>query len=453
MGADAVSRRVEEMGVPEPRRTAFAIGGLGGNNAHGAGFLAAAQELQRERQQGVGVAAGGLGADGGSSRRGRGRAGHTILPELEFISCTSGAIAATATYLKGDDVREATERSIEQADRASCLPRNAWADNWRGVVLTLLTGVPDVFGPWVEAYREHWWQRLVGFVNPRSPFYGAVPTNLDEFLDLWFPAQTLVPELPETFFQETAEVFTDTGHGVGVAFNSFDPKTGIEQLYVNDAALRLIAEHYDPQADYGRTHRHTLYQRITPESVQAALWLVNYGFPSNRLGADRLVDGAYARSMILNEVTAADRIFAVKPTNDRWIGRLPQNVFDVLDMQTQFWWEASYREQSRLIETINDLRVAGRLTDPPSQPEAADLDDRHPDRGAPARLRTVRAKPYRELELIPVEISMRRGYFDYFVESREVFRQAYAQSLQLLTRLDEQAAPATSDGLPAFRDG
>jgi hypothetical protein len=130
-------------------------------------------------------------------------------------------------------------------------------------------------------------------------------------------------------------VFTDTGHGVGVAFNSFDPKTGIEQLYVNDAALRLIAENYDPQADYGRTHRHTNSQRITPEGVRAALWLGNYGLPSNRLGADRFVDGAYARSMILNEVTAADRIFALKPTND--------------------------------------LRVAGRLTDPPSQPEAADL--------------------------------------------------------------------------------
>jgi hypothetical protein len=436
MGVDAVRRGVE-MGVPEPRRTAFAIGGLGGNNAHGAGFLAAAQELQRERQQGVGVAADGRGPGGGNSRRGSGRAGRNILPELEFISCTSGAIAATATYLKGDDVREATERSIEQAERASCLPRNAWADNWRGVVLTLLTGVPDVFGPWVEAYRDHWWRRLVGLVNPRSPFYGAVPTNLDEFLDLSFPAQTLVPELPETFFQETAEVFTDTGHGVGVAFNSFDPKTGIEQLYVNDAALRLIAEHYDPQADYGRTHRQTIYQRITPEGVRAALWLVNYGFPSSRLGADRLVDGAYARSMILNEVTAADRIFAVKPTNDRWIGRLPQNVFEVLDMQTEFWWEASYREQSRLIETINDLRAAGRLKDPPSPPEAADPDDRHTDRGTPARLRTVRAKRYREVELIPVEVSMRRGYFYYFVESREVFRQAYAQSLQLLTQLDE----------------
>jgi hypothetical protein len=440
------------MGVPEPRRTAFAIGGLGGNNAHGAGFLAAAQQLEREREleRGVGVAADGHGPGRGSSRPSHGRAARGILPELEFISCTSGAIAATTTYLKGDDVREATERSIEQVERVSLLPRNAWADNWRGLVLTLLTGVPDVFGPWVEAYRTHWWQRLTGFVNPTSPFYGAVPTNLNEILDLWFPAQTFIPELPETFFQETAEVFTDTGHGVGVAFNSLDPKTGIEQLYVNDHALRLI-EHYDPQADYGRTHRHTIYRPITAEGVRAALWLVNYGFPSNRLGADRLIDGAYARSIIVNEVTAADRIFAVKPTNDRWIGRLPQNVFEVQDMQTELWWEASYREQSRLIETINDLRLAGRLTDPPSHPEGADFDDGHTDRSAAARMKTVRAKPYREVELIPVEISMQRGYFDYFVESREVFREAYAQSLQVLTRLDEQAAPGTPDGLPALR--
>jgi hypothetical protein len=30
-------------------RTAFALAGLGGNNAYGAGFLAAAQQVQRQR--------------------------------------------------------------------------------------------------------------------------------------------------------------------------------------------------------------------------------------------------------------------------------------------------------------------------------------------------------------------------------------------------------------------
>ena len=75
-----------------------------------------------------------------------------------------------------------------------------------------------------------------------------------------------------------------------MAFNSFDPTTGIEQLYVSAAGLA--------------------------------------------------------------------RIYAVKPVNDRWLGRLPQNQFEVSDMQTEFWMEASYREQFRLIQIIK--RPAGR---------------------------------------------------------------------------------------------
>ena len=73
-----------------------------------------------------------------------------------------------------------------------------------------------------------------------------------------------------------------------MAFNSFDPTTGIEQLYVNASGLA--------------------------------------------------------------------RIYAVKPVNDRWLGRLPQNQFEVSDMQTEFWMEASYREQFRL----DHQRPAGR---------------------------------------------------------------------------------------------
>jgi hypothetical protein len=299
----------------------------------------------------------------------------------------------------------------------------------------MLTGVPGVFGPYTEAYRRHVWRRLRGFVDPRSRFFLAVPTTPEDFYDLWFPAAMFVPKLPAAFFDETAEVFTDRGHGVGVAFNAFDPASGLEQLYVNDAALHRIAAHYDPLCDYGQTHRHTVYQPITPEAVRTALWLVGYGFPADRSGPDQLVDGAYARSMILSELTGSERIYAVKPTNDRWIGRLPQNAFEVQDMQTEFWWEASYREQARLIETINDLQAAGRLTEPvePTGPVA--------DGG----IEPVRRKRYRTVELVPVEIGMQRGFFDYFVEDREVFTAAYAQSLQLLTQRDEQEVVGEPD--------
>jgi hypothetical protein len=422
------------------RSTAFALAGLGGNNAHGAGFLAAAQGLQRQRQQAVRTSPNGRasGASTGMSAQCRARQARLILPELEFISCTSGAIASTVTYLKGHDVREEMEGRIAAVERAGRLPRNAWTDPWRGLVVGLLTGVPDVFGPWSQAYGQHWRRRLLGFLNPASPWFGAPPTTLHEVLDLWFPARTLVPRLPREFFVEAADVFTDPGHGVGVAFNSFDPNTGIEQLYVNDAALHRIADHYDRRADYGRTHRRTVYRPITPEAVQAALWLFGYGFPDGKLGPGQDVDGAYARSIILNELTFAGRIYAVKPTSERWIGRLPQNSFEVQDMQTEFWWEASYREQARLIETINDLQAAGRLSCPASETDRDDAG--RIGSTAPPQIDAVRAKEYRPLELIPVEIGMQRGFLTYLVEDREVFTEAYGRSLRLLSRRDEQDA-------------
>ena len=149
------------------------------------------------------------------------------------------------------------------------------------------------------------------------------------------------------------------------------------------------------------------------------------------LGPARYVDGAYARSIILNELTGAKRIYAVKPINDRWLGRLPQNLFEVADMQTEFWMEASYREQYRLIETINDLKSAGRLASKPTgQPDNGHVTGTEIE----SRIRRVSQKKYKDVELIPVEIAIQRGFFTYFVEDREVFRDAYGQSLQLLMR-------------------
>ena len=424
--------------------TAFAFAGLGGNNAHSAGFLAAAQELQRQRFQAVHPERSGAGFVGGvepAQRR-----PHLILPELEFISCTSGTIASVVTYLKGEDVREATEKGIAAVDAVNLLPRNALADSWRPFGIMLFTGVPGVLGPWVKAFARHLAERVTGFVNPKSPYYGAVPTTIDEFADLWLPAQAFVPERPQEFFDEAARVLADADHthGVGVAFNSFDPKAGIEQLYVNATGLARIKNHYDENAEYGHAHGHTIYQPITPDAVRNALWLFNYGFPTDKLGPDRYVDGAYARSIILNELTAAKRIYAVKPVNDRWLGRLPQNQFEISDMQIEFWTEASYREQYRLIQTINDLQDAGRLQDavpaPKSEGRVKSTGAVRAATTADQRLLRVKAKEYARLDLIPVEIAIQRGYFTYFVENREVFRDAYGQSLRVLLEHDENDA-------------
>jgi hypothetical protein len=157
------------------------------------------------------------------------------------------------------------------------------------------------------------------------------------------------------------------------------------------------------------------------------------------------VDGAYARSIILNELTGAERIYAVKPVNDRWLGRLPQNLFEVADMQTEFWMEASYREQYRLIETINDLKRAGRL---PVKPKEQRDNGHAKETELEPRIRRVRQKKYKDVELVPVEIAIQRGFFTYFVEDREVFRDAYGQALRLLMERDEYDARRAGEEAP-----
>jgi hypothetical protein len=216
----------------------------------------------------------------------------------------------------------------------------------------------------------------------------------------------------------------DPAHGVGVAFNSFQPKTGVEHLYVNEAGLRLIHDHHNRRAGYGRSHDRTVYQPITPEALRAALWLFYYGFPPGATGESQHVDGAYCRSIILDELTFADRIYAVKPINHRWIGRMPQNLLEVQDMQTELWMSVSYREQARLIDTINKLYESGRLAPP-----------------VPADGQATREKRYHAIDLVPVEIGVQRGFFTYFVEDREVFQEAYGQAMdELLSRENRDTA-------------
>jgi hypothetical protein len=268
--------------------------------------------------------------------------------------------------------------------------------------LALFTGIPGVFGPWVEAFGQHLW------AQPNAAgVSSSASTLVDQVADFWLPARTFVPRLPQVFFDRTAETFTDPRHGVGVAFNSFDPGAGVEHLYVNDAALQLIREHHDRDADYDRAHGRSVYRPITPDGVRAALWLFYYGFGADQPAGNH-VDGAYCRSIIIDELTFADRIYAVKPVNDRWLGRLPQNLLEVQDMQTELWMNASWREQARLVETVNRLHSTDRL-----------------DSGDGG-------KRYHHIDLVPVEIGQQRGFFTYFVEDRAVFEAAHAQAMAAL---------------------
>src|SRR3712207_6615256 len=98
-------------------------------------------------------------------------------------------------------------------------------------------------------------------------------------------------------------------------------------------------------------------------------------------------------------------------------------------MQTELWMGISYREQARLIGTLNQLQRAHRLTDPGNQSDRAAQ--------VPPETAARTAKRYHEIELIPVEIAMQRGFFTYFVEDPEVFEDARSHSLRLFLDGDE----------------
>ena len=62
--------------------------------------------------------------------------------------------------------------------------------------------------------------------------------------------------------------------------------------------------------------------------------------------------------------------------------------------------------------------------------------------------------------MIPVEIAIQRGFFTYFVEDREVLRDAYGQALRLLMERDEcdarrarEDAPLHAGARPGHRVG
>ena len=81
---------------------------------------------------------------------------------------------------------------------------------------------------------------------------------------------------------------------------------------------------------------------------------IYYGLPS-----DPTVDGAYARSIIVDELASAQQIWAVRPLNREWLGPC-RATSPRSDLQTELWMNASYREQVRANRLIGRLGDAGR---------------------------------------------------------------------------------------------
>lgn len=292
-------------GTNANKKIAFALGGLGGSNAHGAGFLSAARQM--------GVA-----------------------PSI--ISCTSGMIHWVARYLQHADL----EQEIRTQTAHNPFPASHNYLNWawamaRGVSGVCRTALPEYWGRWM---------------TPWNPLFAT------EWFDRVAPAQCLVPTHTHAWYADIARVFNEETT-IGVVFNVFEPQRCIEYLHGNEAAMRFMNKTYDTSDDGG-----VIYKRIDADAVAEALWLYLYGFAANR----KKVDGAYHRQIIIRELHRAKTIFAVRPQNQRWIGDLPSNMIEMRDFEIELWFNSSYASEVAGIELINKL-LKKKLMTPGSRQE------------------------------------------------------------------------------------
>lgn len=327
-------------------RTAFALGGLAGGNAFGAGFLAAAREFD-------------------------------VRPSA--ISCTSGMIVWTAHFLAGHDLREELRAFLAEMPQA---PEGApaFSSQWM-----LAKGLPGVFRPATSEYWERW--------SGISPL-----TNPKQWADMLLPAQTWVPTRSPEFFAFIAETLAESN--VAVMLNAFCPPTGLELLFINAAACEQLG------VEWGHQTMTTHYMPITAEAVEAALHLYSYGYERTYFGL-HLIDGAYHRQFILNELCELrmphkpDALWIVRPQNSRWIGDMPSNYFEQRELETEIGMNSSYSMQLTRIELINRLLREGKL----------------------------RGDEFRQVQVELFQFVGKRGFFDYFIESEDVFNMAYHRAL------------------------
>ena len=282
-------------------KLAFALGGLGGANSHGVGFLRAANEVG-------------------------------IQPNL--ISCTSGMIVWTAHYLAGHDLDAMLRAEIDEDTRFA-----PPFQDLNSIVIGAL-GLPGIFRPAYREYFQRWLQPLSGF-------------SFEEWANRALPAQWWVPTRSDADFDWIAETLNDAT--VPVFFNSLKPAEGIEYLYINEAARKALDVQYDD------THEVSVFKPITAGAVKAALWLYQYGF-DEPVDGDYFVDGAYHRQFIIRELCDADVIFVPRPEPYKWLGHLPRNYFEAQDFTTQLLFNASYAGETNKVRLINKCLAEGTIS-------------------------------------------------------------------------------------------
>lgn len=339
-------------------RSAIALGGLAGNNAHGAGFLEA---LRRSGK----------------------------MPQM--VTCTSGQILHVAKWLQGVDIQAFFEESMAQTQ-----PFGNWLD--ANLIYKQLSANSQVIRPAtselpldIMAAIGRSWHRAV-----------TDPQNFSLFREVYnvMPARSLVPAFPADFYSSLSDALNDTQ--IGVVFNAYNFEEGSETVYMNEAALKLTGKTLGTH----QSKSWITYQPITAATTEQALYLYQYGFKTST----QTVDGAYVRDIVLSEIPSEnneiDRIAAVRPQPDNWLGGPPMSNVDLQSLQTQVAFNATYIGERERIRLMN--RLSGKLKGD-TQPK--------------------------QVAILELPLAEARTWWDYVVESEAIFLSAYWRGVALVEYL------------------
>ena len=344
---------------------AFALAGLSGNNAFGAGVVQAAYDAG-------------------------------VRPDL--ISCTSGQLLWVHRYLlacrtapRGPLLRQELENDIKEYNPTGV---EVFDSLWFGIM-----GKPGEFRPTLLEMPMNMtanWATAMAHIatnsmnNPRSLFscYRELATVI--------PAQSLTPRFPEAFFREVSDNLSYTSD-VGVAFNSYEVHSGDERVYLNERARDVGRRVWREQPLSSALDLLPHY----PECSARVLWIFEYGPPK---GVSR-VDGAYYRQVMLSEMAPARTIYVARPINDRWTEELPTSWSGLQCLKTAVNFNGSYSAERDKICLVNRLIKENML-----------------------RSEVIASKGYHEIKLIEIEPELNPDFFDYAHESLNLFDEAYEKA-------------------------
>jgi hypothetical protein len=293
-----------------------------------------------------------------------------------------------AKWLQGADILDFFEQSMK-----STQPFGNWLD--ANLIYKQLSADSQVIRPATKEFPLDMFELI-----KRSWLSATTdPSNFSLFraLSNLTPARSLVPAFPPGFYDDIASAFDKTE--IGVIFNAYDFDDGRERVYMNKAAFALTGK------KPGLHDRKSWieYFPITPQTTEQALYLYQYGFKSDT----RTVDGAYVRDVILSEIPSdknqIDRIAAIRPQPDNWLGGPPLSNVELQSLQTQVGFNATYIGERERIRLMNHL--ADRLKDT------------------------------KQISILELPLAEARTWWDYVVESEQIFRSAYWRGVELVNYL------------------